>query len=482
MTRQLELPELRPWFFDFFAGGGGASEGTRRATGRAPDVAINHDAAAIEMHARNHPETLHLRQDVWDVDPERDLPRGPCWGAWFSPDCCHFSRARGGKPVSKRVRGLAWVALRFAARRRPSVIFLENVQEFTTWGPLNRAGNPLRPKRGVTFARFLDQLRELGYVVEHRVRDAADFGAPTHRRRLLLVARRDGLPIVWPEPTHGPGRASPYRTAAECIDWSIPVPSIFDRKRPLAEATQRRIAAGIRRFVLECPRPFLVRTVDGLVSPSLIQTSYGERKGQAPRVLNLHEPLGTIVAGGVKHSLVAAWLVKHNGKTTGQDAREPLHTIAGHINKGVVACHLTKFYGENGRANAGQAVDTPLHTITTMPRFGLVATFLTKYYGTSVGSRLDAPAPTITTVDGRGGGHLGVVTVEIDGETYAIADIGMRMLKPRELARCTGFGDDYELTGTQAEQVARVGNAVPPDLVEAHVRANAPVFAVRGAA
>ncbi len=283
-----QVPRLheRPLVIDYFAGGGGVSEGFRLATGRAPDVAINHDAHAVRMHALNHPTTRHLHTDVWDVDPVRDLPAGEVGAAWFSPDCCHFSRARGGKPLKKEIRGLAWIALRVAARRKPAVLFLENVQEFRTWGPLGRKGRAIRAKAGATYRRFLHQLRGLGYVVEDRVLDAAEYGAPTHRRRLILIARRDGLPIVWPVATHGPGRAHAYRTAASCIDWSLPYPSIFGRKKPLAEATMRRIAEGLRRFVLENPRPFFV------------QTGHGERVGQTPRVRSVDRPYPTIKGGG----------------------------------------------------------------------------------------------------------------------------------------------------------------------------------------
>lgn len=435
--------------FDYFAGGGGASCGIEAATGRSPDVAINHDEAAIAMHAINHPKTTHHRTDAWDVDPVRDLVGGPVGLLWLSPDCRHFSRAKGAAPVSKRVRGLAWIALRLAAKRRPALIILENVPEFRTWGPLNRARNPLKPKAGHTFERFTAQLRALGYELEHRVLDAADYGAPTHRKRLFLIARCDGEPIVWPAPTHGPGRA-PYRTAAECIDWSLPCPSIFGRKRPLAEATMRRIAEGVRRYVLASPRPFLVQYngqstangVDrpsntittkarfGLVAPTLIQTGYGERKGQRPRALDLHTPLGTVVACGAKHALVAAWIAKHYGGVVGHGVDRPLGTITSKDHHSLVACEVES---------------VPV----SQPRAQDVAVFLERYVGPGTSS-----------------------LVTIDGEEYAIVDIGLRMLTPRELARAQGFPDSYVLTGTQAQQVARVGNSVPPPLAEAVIRAN----------
>ncbi len=457
-----QIPQLhsRPLVIDYFAGGGGVSEGVRLATGRGPDVAVNHDAHSIAMHAENHPGTLHLHTNVWDVDPVRDLPPGPVDLAWFSPDCRHFSRAKGGKPVERKVRGLAWIVLRVAARRRPAVIVVENVAEFRTWGPCRR-GRPVRSKVGTTFLRFRAQLEALGYVIEDRILNAADHGAPTTRKRLFLVARCDGLPICWPEPSHGPGRARPYRTAASCIDFSLPCPSIFERKRPLAEATQRRIAEGLRRFVFECERPFIV----GAVAPMLIQTGYGERKGQRPRSLDLHAPLGTVVAGGGRHALVCAWLAKHNGKTTGQPLAGPIHTLVGTGNKSLAALHLTKFYG----TSVGSPLEDPAPTVTAQGQHtGLVAAFLTKYYGTSsTGASLSEPLHTIVAK-----ARFGLVTVLVDGESYALTDIGMRMLTPRELASCQGFDASYRLTGTQAQQIARVGNSVPPPLAAAIVAAN----------
>ena len=450
-TRGTQMPLLgtRPLIFDYFAGGGGASEGVRLALGRGPDVAINHCAAAVAMHMRNHPATQHLHTDVWDVDPRRDLPAGDVDFVWMSPDCRHFSSAKGKAPLSKRVRGLAWITLRVAARRRPRVIALENVQEFRTWGPLGRGRRPIVAKRGHTFARFVLQLEELGYVVEHRVLNAAEYGAPTLRRRLVLIARCDGHPIVWPEPTHGPGRI-PFRTAAECIDWTIPCPSIFGRKKPLAEATHRRIAEGIRRFVLTNPRPFIVRSNDATIAPTLIQTGYGERKGQTPRALDIQAPLGTVVACGAKHAVVSAWLIKHYGGVFGHEPDRPIGTITAK-DHGVVACKLEPLGARVGNGD-------------------LVAAFLTRYNGVGFGAPVTEPLGTVTTRD-----RFGLVTITIDGEEWAIVDIGLRMLQPRELARCQGFGVDYVLTGTQAEQVARVGNSVCPQLAEAVVRSNFPV-------
>ena len=481
--------------FDYFAGGGGASTGIERAIGRSPDVAVNHCAHAVAIHALNHPSTEHLQVDVWDVDPCRHLPPGRLWFAWLSPDCTHFSRAKGGKPLSKKIRGLAWIALRLAGKRLPNLVFLENVAEFRDWGPLRkrRTGKhkgkmmPVKSKRGQTFQKFVGQFEALGYRVEWRVLDAADFGAPTHRKRLILIARRDGQPIAWPEPTHGPGRSNPYKTAAECIDWSLPVPSIFGRKRPLAEATQRRIAEGLRRFLLDCPRPFLVqvnhgrdvnRSRDlgqpmptitakhgfGIVVPSLIQMGYGEREGQAPRVLNIHAPLGTVVAGGKKHGLVVAWLAKHYGGVVGHQPNRPLGTITAVDHHSVVACHLTKFFG----TSTGSACDVPAPTVTGQGgHLGLVAAFLTKYYGQGTGQQVGEPLHTVVAK-----ARFGLVTVIIDGQTYAIADIGLRMLNPRELARCQGFPEGFQLMGSQADQVARIGNSVSPPMAHAVIAAN----------
>lgn len=429
---------------DSFAGGGGASCAIEAALGRSPDIAINHDPAAIEMHQRNHPKTRHLLQSVWDVDVKRDVD-GPIGFAWFSPTCTHFSRAKGAalhdtkqSRLNTKTRGLAWFVTKIAGLKRPPLMMLENVPEFASWGPLNRRRRPLKSKASVTFDKFTSQLRNLGYVVEHRVLDAADYGAPTHRKRLFMIMRCDGERIVWPEPTHGPGRI-PYRTAAECIDWSLPCPSIFDRKRPLAEATQRRIAEGIRRYVLN-GEPYVV----GGGARGLVQTGYGERKGQKPRALDIREPLGTFVAGGAKHALVTAWLIKHYGGVVGHDVRRPIGTVTTQDHHGVVACYLTQYNGQS----VGQVVGDPLNTVTTKARFGLVQAWLTRHLG-------DGP-------------HV----VTVDGEAYSIADIGLRMLAPRELARAQGFPESYVLTGTQTQQIARIGNSVAPPVAEALIRAN----------
>lgn len=478
---------------DLFAGGGGASLAIETALGVAPVLAVNHCEHAIEMHRANHPRTLHYHSDVFRVKPRAAVGRDRVDLLWASPDCTHFSRAKGGKPRKKEIRGLAWVVIDWAREVRPRVIALENVAEFQTWGPLDESGKPIKARAGETFNEWVSALRALGYEVEWRVLNAADYGAATARKRLFIVARRDGKPIGWPEPTHGLG-LEPYRAAAECIDWSIPCPSIFARKRPLAEATQRRIAEGVRRYVLDCPRPFIVQTghqsSDGgkvrsvgeplstvvtkaehcLVSPALIQVGYGERRGQAPRVLDLQAPLGTVVAGGAKHALVAAFLAKHYTGAVGSDLRKPLGTVTAIDHHSLVAAHLTKFYG----TSTGAGMDQPLPTVTAGGgrgggHAGLVAAFLCKYYGTGVGQPPGAPLGTVTSRD-----RFGLVTVTIDGEPYAIADIGLRMLQPRELARAMGWPDSYRLIGTKAQQVARIGNGVERHVAAALLRANLP--------
>lgn len=348
-------------------------------------------------------------------------------------NCTHFSRAKGGQPVSPRVRGLAWIVTRWARAVKPRIIILENVEEFETWGPISIDGKPCPDRRGKTFRAWLGQLRGLGYEVEWRSLVAADYGAPTTRKRLFLVARRDGIPIVWPEPTHGdPLLNQPYRTAAEVIDWSLDCPSIFTRKRPLADATLRRIAVGVRRYVIEAEGHHLVDAA----AHTLIQTGYGERPGQSPRALDLDKPLGTVVAGGSKHALISATLVK--------------------------------YYGQGG----GQSVDEPLHTITTKHRFGLVQVALAKA-SSSHAMRVRA----LLAEHGGWNRPEGAALVEIEGEQYIIADIGMRMLRSHELAAAQGFPEDYvldaELNGkplSETKRIALIGNSVCPHVAEALVR------------
>jgi DNA (cytosine-5)-methyltransferase 1 len=478
---------------DLFAGGGGASEGIRRALGVAPIVAVNHDPDAIAMHAANHPDTIHLCESVFDVRPHEVTEGRRVDLLWASPDCTHFSRAKGGKPRAKKIRGLAWVIVQWAAAVAPRVICCENVPEFVTWGPLDDEGQPIKERAGETFREFVSKLEALGYTVEWRNLVAADYGAPTTRKRFFLVARRDGRPIRWPVPSHD---RTTWRIAAECIDWSVPVPSIFGRKRPLKPATERRIAEGIRRYVLTSARPFIVCLTHGsvanrgrvedidqplntittakggeraLVAPTLINTRNGERVGQRPRVHDIEQPMPTVTAIGSQGGLVAAFLAKHYGGVVGQDLDRPVGTVTAIDHHSLAAVFLDKLHGS---AQAGQPVDRPMPTVTSGGGRGgghaaLVAAFLLKYYGSGgQWSALDEPMHTIVAK-----ARMGLVTVPIGGDEYALVDIGMRMLTPRELARAQGFGDDYVLTGTKANQIARIGNSVPPPVVEAVVRA-----------
>lgn len=484
---------------DLFAGGGGASEGIRRALGVDPILAINHCPAAIKMHAANHPHTLHLPESVWAVEP-RDFSGQPVDLLWASPDCTHFSRAKGATPRSREIRSLANVVLHWARDVRPRVICVENVPEFVTWGPLDDSGQPDKSRAGEDFRRWVGGFHDQGYALERAVLNAADYGAPTSRRRLFVVARCDGEPIAWPEPTHGPGRPSPWRTAAECIDWTIPVPSIFDRVRPLAEATQRRIAEGIRRYVLTSASPYLLCLTHGgrlepldqplrttttahrgeraLVAPTLINTRNGERDGQAPRVLDLARPMTTVTGQGSQGALVAGFLARYHGerrpgespRVEALDGTLPIQTAENRF--GLAACWLDKLHGS---ARAGQPLDQPAPTVTSGGGRGgghaaLCAAFLLKYYGEGgQWSSLTEPMHTLVSK-----ARMGLVTVAIQGEEYALVDIGMRMLQPRELARAQGFGDGYILTGTKSEQVARIGNSVCPPVAEALVRAQFP--------
>lgn len=464
---------------DNFAGGGGASTGIEAALGRPVDVAINHDADAIRMHEVNHPHTRHYCESVWDVDPLEATQGRPVGLAWFSPDCTHFSKARGGTPVKKEIRGLAWVALRWAATVRPRVIMLENVEEFTTWGPVrvDEAGNayPCPKRRGQTFRAFKAALERHGYQVEHRELRACDYGAPTIRKRLFLIARCDGQPIVWPEPTHGPGRAQPYRAAAECIDWSLPCPSIFLSKeegralgvrRPLADATLRRIAAGVMRYVVNHPDPFVAP--GGAVAPFITEHANASNQRNMPA----DAPLRTICAQvkGGHFALVAAFLAKHYTGVVGDDLRNPLPTVTATDHNALVTSHLVKLRN-NG---IGADLREPLDTITAGGQhFGEVRAFLLKFY--SSGGQwqdLREPMHTIPAND-----RMGLVMVR--GEPYRIVDIGMRMLTPAELFRAQGFPADYihdrDITGrtfTKEAQVARCGNSVSPKMAEALVRAN----------
>ena len=544
---------------DNFAGGGGASTGIELATGKSVDIAINHDPEAVKMHRANHPSTKHYCESVWDVDPVKACGGKPVALAWFSPDCKHFSKAKGGKPKDKKIRGLAWVALRWAALVRPRVIMLENVEEFMTWGPLNRGHRPIKAKQGTTFRKFLAQLEALGYRVEYKVLNAADYGTPTMRKRFFLVARCDGQLVRFPEPTHAPagsaevaaGIKQPYVGAWTQIDFSLPCPSIFDTAeeirekygiravRPLAAKTMERIARGLRKFVIENAEPFVVQvnhtgsSADycssmeeplrvitskhgfGIVEPYIVPIGYGEKEGQKPRIHDIGEPLPTIVGSG-KHYLCEPYMVQigQTGFTAdrSKDVREPLTTIVSKNEHCLISPCLIQYHSETTKnGTRGQGVDAPIMTVDASNRYGLVTSFLSKFYGTCTGQDLREPLHTVTTSAGHFGevrafllkyyngavgqdikeplhtvttdDRFGLVTIK--GEDYMIADIGLRMLEPRELYGCQGFPPDYiidhDLSGKaypRSEQVRRCGNAVCPPIPAALVRANLPELCV----
>ena len=472
LTPQFLLPLAGELVIDNFAGGGGASTGIERAIGRPVDIAINHDPEAIAMHQANHPQTLHLCESVWDVNPREVCAGRPVGLAWFSPDCKHFSKAKGGKPVEKKIRGLAWVAIRWAATVAPRVICLENVEEFVTWGPLTADGRPCPRNKGREFGAFVNALRRLGYAVEWRELRACDYGAPTSRKRLFLVARCDGQPISWPAPTRAaPEKAKalglkPWRTAAECIDWSIPCSSIFERERPLAEATLRRIAAGVQRFVIDAAEPFIVR---------IGHTGHGD----GGKVRGLDEPLSTITSKAehvlvtptlvdVAHGEISPTGVKRWGKGYA-DTQKPMRTVTASGNQALVAAFLAKHY----TGVVGQEMGKPIGTITSVDHHSLVHAFLVKFYGNGgQWAGCDEPMHTLPTKD-----RMGLVMVA--GEPYRIIDIGLRMLQPRELARAQGFGDDYLLSAPDRglslpkhAQVRMIGNSVCPPMAHALVAAN----------
>lgn len=395
---------------DNFAGGGGASTGIELATGYSVDIAINHDPEAIKMHRANHPNTKHYCENVWAVDPVKACNGHPVGLAWFSPDCKHFSKAKGGKPKDKNIRGLAWVALRWAGLVRPRIIMLENVEEFKTWGPLNRRHHPIRAKQGKTFERFVQQLRDLGYEVEFRELIAADYGAPTMRKRFFMVARCDGKPIAWPDPTHGPadseevkkGLLKPYVGAYTQLDFSLPCPSIFDTSeeikekygiravRPLAQKTMDRIARGLKKFVLDNPEPFIIQCNHG-----------GERRPN-----DIREPMPTIT-GKHGYGIVEPYMVQigQTGftKDRSKDVREPLTTIVSKNEHCLISPTLIQYHSETSKDEVrGQSIEDPIMTVDSSNRYGLVTSFLHKYYDggyTGAGDSLTNPLPTVTSWD-----------------------------------------------------------------------------------
>ena len=484
---------MKELFVDNFAGGGGASTGIEMAIGRSVDIAINHDPDAIAMHKANHPRTKHYCEDVWQVDPVEACEGNPVALAWFSPDCKHFSRAKGGKPVDKNIRGLAWVAVKWALAVRPRILMLENVPEIRTWCPLGADNKPIKERIGETFRGFILALsiglpewhpaykemcealsiepnseeakrlqKGLGYKVQYRTLKSCDYGAPTTRKRFYLIARCDGKRIVWAEPTHAPrnseavkqGLKLPYRTAAECIDWSIPAQSIFERKKPLAENTMRRIARGIQKFVIDNPEPFIVTvnhsgegfrgqstdeplgTITAkngygvvtptimcnntnnigasietplptvttgnrnyLVAPSIVPIGYGEREGQEPRVNGIDEPLGTVVSSN-KHYLVAPSLIQYHSETAkdevrGQELDEPLMTVDTTPRYALSVAHIMKNYG-GGYKGAGSAADAPLGTVTGIDHNSLVTAHIMTMRKNMDGQPVDEPLSTVS--------------------------------------------------------------------------------------
>lgn len=535
----LQLPLGDELVVDNFAGGGGASEGIEQAIGRDIDIAINHNGEALAMHAANHPGTMHYVEDVFALHPGFVTGNRPIGLAWFSPDCKHHSKAKGGKPREKKIRGLAWVTLKWATFQMPRCIALENVEEFQDWGPLDEDGKPIKAEKGRTFRAFIDALstglavghpdaeeiyealgadfpmerlyKGLGYKVESRILRACDYGTPTIRKRLFIFARCDGRPIVWPKPTHGnpklKGYATsglqPWLTAAECIDWSIPCPSIFERSKPLAEKTLTRIAKGVMKYIVNSDDPFIVRTAHGDVSPTGVKR-WG--KGSHPG----DEPLPTVTASNdfamVMPTLVPFITEHANGSTQRSfGADEPLRTQCAEVKGGhfaLVSAMLAKHYG----GVVGTAVTVPFGTVTTTDHHSVVASTLVKLRNNQFGQDVREPIPTLTA----GGGHVGEVRaflvkyyseggqdqsltdpmhtiptkdriglVTIHGQDYAIVDIGMRMLTPRELARAQGFPDSYILDLvykgkklSKASQVRMIGNSVCPPLARALIEAN----------
>ena len=427
---------MKDLIIDCFAGGGGASVGIEMALGRPVDIAINHDPQAIRMHKVNHPDTLHLTEDIFKVDLQRYVKGRHVALMWASPDCTSHSKAKGGQPRKSGLRILPWAVYKHAKEILPDVIIMENVEEIQQWGPLDENGHPIKERLGEDYKKFISAMKGLGYIFDSRELVAADYGAPTTRKRWYAIFRRDGKDIVWPEQTHFKDSEPKWKQCGEYIDWSDLGKSIFDRPKPLADATQKRIANGIRKYILES-EPYVVR--DKRAAAFIIQY-HGEQKA---------------------------------GDARGQLLSEPIKTIDTSNRYGLVTAFITNY-----KSGIGQGCDEPLHTITTSPgHFGLVSAFLIKYYGSGGSCQtIDRPLDTITTKDRFG---LVNVILDIDGEQYIIKDIFLRMLKPEELKRMQGFPDDYIIDRDIdwkpypiKEQVARIGNSVVPVMAETLVRAN----------
>lgn len=431
---------------DCFAGGGGASVGIEMALGRPVDIAINHDPQAIRMHKVNHPDTLHLTEDIFKVDLKKYVAGRHVALMWASPDCTSHSKAKGGQPRNKGLRILPWAVYKHAKAILPDVILMENVEEIQQWGPLDEAGHPIKERAGEDYKRFIAAMKRLGYDFDSWELVAADYGAPTTRKRWYAIFRRDGKRITWPEPTHSKNGADGRQKWLECgdyIDWSDLGRSIFDRPRPLADATMKRIANGYVKYVVNNPQPYIVNNQSAV---SFMIQYHGETR---------------------------------EGDSRGQLLTEPIKTIDTSNRYGLVTAFVTKFY----KSGTGQSCEEPLHTITTSPgHFGLISAFLIKYYGSGCGQEAGKPLGTITTKDRFG---LVNVVTDIDGEQYILKDIFLRMLKPEELKRMQGFPEDYilnrDIEGKPypvGEQVARIGNSVVPIMAQALVSANCPYLKV----
>jgi len=537
---------------DFFCGGGGAGTGLEMGLGRPVTVAKNHSPAAISMHTANHPAARHFTTDVFEGDPDEECQGRPVGWFHMSPDCTHHSQAAGGQPRKREIRNLSWIGLKWGGKKKPRVISLENVKQILQWGPLiakrDKANGrvmkldgsvaavgervpvqqqflvPDPKRRGITWRRFVQLLEGMGYQVEWRIIKACDFGAPTSRERLFMIARCDGQPIVWPEPTHAKHPAKgeqKWRTAADCIDWSVPSKSIFGRKKDLAPATLRRVAKGMKKFVLDSPQPFIVpiancsgelaqsaheplRTVTSwprggsfaMASPVMITAAHGQgRPGGVQRwghgCKSSVAPLSTVTASG-GHALATAFMAQANGgfnTTHAKGMGEPMTTVT---NTGSQQQLVSASLATLRRNCVGRPVDDLVPTMTAgaehhaLVEYKLspeheegalrVAAFLISYYGTENTSAADAPAPTITTKD-----RLGLVTVFVKGTPYVIVDICLRMLQPHELYRAQGFPASYIIDKgadgkrfTKTEQVHMCGNSVSPPPMAALARANDP--------
>lgn len=492
-----KLNDIKEIIVDNFAGGGGASVGIELACGRPIAIAVNHDPDAITLHKTNHPNTVHLQASVWDVDPVEVCDGRQVGLAWFSPDCKHFSRAKGAALVNRNIRGLAWIVLRWAGTVKPRVIMLENVEEFQTWGPVKR-GHPIKSKQGMTFQKWLRQLKDLGYEIEYKVLSAADYGAPTSRKRFVLIARCDGKKIVWPNPTHGNpasqevkcGAMKPWRTAAEIIDWSIPGYSIFDSKeelkqkygitavRPLADNTMRRIIRGVDKFTIKSAKPFIVNfSPEGDIgAANLIQ--YHTESSKGVRGYGLDSPIKTIDSSN-RYGLAVASLVEYYGNGNPLPVSEPMHTITSRDREALTAVHIAEFKGND----IGQPIGRPLRTITASAgEFAVIRTTLSSSRNTGYWPQVRELLNKFCGYDLK---ENEILVLMIQGVSYFITDITLRMLASRELYNAMGFPPDYKIdrdyngnTYSKTKQVARCGNAVCPPMAEAVVRANIPEWCV----